>query len=146
MAAGCANESPDEVAGSTGVTKRTVTRTVTAPPATVTEEAPPAPTVTVTKKASPKPAVTVTVTATAPAPEPEQTGIGDGTYLVGPEIETGVWKSSGAEGGLCYADTQTRGGAILEQEVANQGSVIIRIGGSAYTFTSNGCGTWSKVG
>lgn len=73
-------------------------------------------------------------------------GIGDGSYLVGTEIQPGTWKSSGVEGGLCYADTQNEAGDILQQEVAAEGSVIIRITGKAYTFKSSGCVSWKKVG
>jgi hypothetical protein len=48
--------------------------------------------------------------------------------------------------GLCYADTKTKKGDILEQEVGSDGeSVIIRIKPNAYTFSSSGCGTWKKV-
>ncbi len=72
--------------------------------------------------------------------------IGDGSYLVGSEIQPGTWKSSGVEGGLCYADTQNKGGDILQQEVAAEGSAIIRITEKAYTFKSSGCGSWKKVG
>lgn len=73
-------------------------------------------------------------------------GIGDGSYLVGSEIKPGTWKSSGVKDGLCYADTQNEDGDILQQEVAAEGSVIIRITEKAYTFKSSGCVGWKKVG
>jgi hypothetical protein len=136
--------------GSTGSTTTAVpgaATTVTAPAATTTVSEKAKAAATVTEKAAPAPTVTVTEKAPEPKPEPEpEEEIGDGSYLVGSDIKPGTWKSSGAEGGLCYADTKTENGGILEQEVANEGSVIIRITKRAYTFESRGCGTWKKVG
>lgn len=112
-----------------------------APAATVTETAPvePGPTVTVTAKAPEQKA--------APKPKPAAKTFGDGDYLVGSEIPRGTYKSSGVEeDGLCYADTQTKGGDILEQVVKDKGVAIIRIQGKAYTFTTKDCGEWHKVG
>jgi len=137
----------------------TATVTAPAPTVTVTAEGPtttktvtakpkPAPTKTVTAKAKPAPTKTVTVTAA-----PDDGGgdsaadgdIGDGTYLVGSEIKTGNYKSSGG-GEFCYADTETKSGKILDQQVSQGAPVVIRITSQAYTFESNGCGSWKKVG
>lgn len=127
---------------------KTVDKTTTAT-ATVTgsQSVPsttPAPTVTVTATATVTTATTTTVTAAAPPPA--DSGIGDGSYLVGSEIAVGTWKSSGG-GSFCYADTEDKAGNILEQEVSGAGgSVIIRVKAGAYTFTSRDCGSWTKVG
>lgn len=96
------------------------------------------------------------MTEKAPAPEKpadeptEETSgeISDGTYLVGDEIETGKWQSSGVAEGepYCYAQTESEDGDILEQEVTPKGKTIVRITSKAYSFESNGCGTWKKVG
>ena len=94
-----------------------------------------------------------TVTAPAEAPTSDQPGgsqddaIGDGSYLVGKDIETGQYKATGdPDAMLCYADTQDKDGKILEQETADAGdTVIIRIKKSAYSFKSQGCGTWTQV-
>lgn len=71
--------------------------------------------------------------------------ITDGTYLVGSEVKIGNYMSSGG-GDLCYADTQDKSGKILQQEVSQDDPVVIRIMQNAYKFTSNGCGSWHKVG
>jgi hypothetical protein len=117
------------------------TVTVTKTTAAKAGAAPKAETVTKTVETT----VTETVEAAAPESDSGSSEISDGTYLVGDEIKPGTWKSSGADGGLCYADTKSKGGTIQEQEVAAEGSVVMRVKSSAYTFTARGCGSWKKV-
>lgn len=121
--------------------------------ATTGAEPAPTATVTETQAAEPgEPAPTVTVTAKAPTPKkkpkPAAKTWSDGDYLVGDEIPKGTFKSSGVveDEPYCYAVTKSKSGEILEQEVTPKGSTIIRIKGSAYTFSSTGCKAWKKVG
>jgi hypothetical protein len=116
----------------------------------------PAATTTVTETVEPA-EVTATETVTKapeksaePKAEPQPkapTTYGDGDYLVGSEIKPGTYKSNGHSDMLCYADTKTRKGKILEQEVAEPGDkVIIEIRSNAYRFSSKDCGKWRRVG
>lgn len=126
-------------------------KTVQVPGPTVTATSEQTVTATRTVTAKPKPAPTKTVTVTAkPKPKHDDDGstgtIGDGTYVVGSEIKIGNYKSSGGAGDLCYADTETESGDILDQQVSQGAPVVIRITSQAYTFESNGCGTWHRIG
>lgn len=124
-------------------------KTVGVPGPTVTATSEPTATATKTVTAKPKPAPTKTVTVTA-KPKRDDGGsaspIGDGTYVVGSEIKIGNYKSSGGASDLCYADTETESGNILDQQVSQGAPVVIRITSQAYTFESNGCGTWHRIG
>ena len=89
----------------------------------------------------------MTATMTAAAPAPADTGIKDGTYLVGSEIAVGIYQSNGDRTTHCYAETKDKAGNPLEMEMGDAGeSVIIRIMSGAYTFRSVDCVTWKKVG
>lgn len=121
----------DDTAGNTAATA-TATATATV---TETEEAP-------ADEPTDEPAPPKKTTK----PKPKKPRIGDGTYLVGKEIARGQWKSSGEAGGFCYADTQTKSGKIIDQQVSSGEPVVIRIGRSAYTFKSSDCGKWRRVG
>ena len=134
----------DAAASATATVTQTAKSTVTET-ASASTPAPETMTSTATKTLTATKTRTKTVTKTA-KPKPAQSKITDGTYLVGSEIKPGVYKSSGGQTMMCYADTETRGGDILEQEVADKGSVIIRVTSKAYTFTSQDCGSWKKVG
>ena len=124
----------------------TTTSTMTATQSSSAASVAPAPTVTVTATTTATTTSTATVTAAAPTKEAANSGITDGSYMVGSEIALGTYKSSGG-GSLCYADTKDKAGNILEQEIGSSGeTVIIRVMSGAYTFTSRGCGTWAKVG
>ena len=67
----------------------------------------------------------------------------DGSYLVGVDVQPGTYQTKGV-GDLCYADTESETGEILDQEV-QYGTVTFVIHPDAYTFESSGCGTWTKV-
>lgn len=126
-------------------------RTVQVPGPTVTATSEQTVTATRTVTAKPKPAPTRTVTVTAKPKLKHRDGgstgtIGDGTYVVGSEIAIGNYKSSGGASDLCYADTETESGDILDQQVSQGAPVVIRITSQAYTFESDGCGTWTKIG
>ena len=125
-------------------------KTVQVPGPTVTATSEQTVTATRTVTAKPKPAPTKTVTVTAKPKAKHDDGgstgtIGDGTYVVGSEIKIGNYKSSGG-GDFCYADTETESGDILDQQVSQGAPVVIRITSQAYTFESDGCGTWTKIG
>lgn len=123
-------------------------KTVHVPGPTVTATAEQTVAATKTVTAKPKPAPTKTVTVTA-KPKKDDGGSGgaitDGTYVVGSEIKVGNYKSSGGSD-FCYADTETESGDILDQQVSQGAPVVIRITSQAYTFESDGCGTWHRIG
>lgn len=126
------------------------TASAPAPTSTVTVTAPadgePAPTVTVTAEAEPAP--TVTVTADPPAEEvaPEGETIGEGTWLVGEEVQAGRYVTEGPEDVGCYWQRASDDSGEFEAIIANgnedgRGSVTIEDG---EYFTSNGCQPWVK--
>lgn len=123
-----------------------VAATLALPACSSSAPAAPAPApVTVTATATTTTTMTATVTAAAPAPV--NTGIKDGTYLVGSEIALGIYQSNGDRTTHCYAETKDKAGNALEMEMGGAGeSVIIRIMSGAYTFRSVDCHTWKKVG
>ncbi|MFC0109490.1 hypothetical protein [Kibdelosporangium aridum] len=104
----------------------TVTTTITPPPATtITAPAPPP----------------VTVTYTPPKP----TGIGEGIYAVGSDIEPGRYKTEG--GGRCYFarlkdDSGSFGAIIANNNLDGPGSVTVKKG---EFFEVKGSCTWVKA-
>lgn len=106
------------------------------------------------------PAATVAPVVPAPAPvpvpapaPPAPKGIGDGTHIVGTDIERGTYRSSGAEPGLfefCY--WTTKAGASSNSKIIDMGSAnadeqqVVEIGSGVKAFESNGCAPWTKVG
>jgi hypothetical protein len=120
----------------------TVTVTAPAEPgAEVTVTAPPAPAVTVTKPAPPA----KTVTAAPPAAE---STIDEGTWEVGVDVKPGRYKTTVAvdEGAMCYWKITTTGkpGNIVDNEIVSGGRPTVTIK-KGQDFTTQDCGTWTKV-
>lgn len=106
------------------------------------------PTTTVTATTTMTTAATTAAT-TAPTAAGATTGITDGTYLVGTEIASGTYKSSGgmATDSMCYVETQDKAGNVLDGEIGlGGGSMTFKIPPDAYKFKATGCGTWTKIG
>lgn len=111
---------------------------------TVTAPAPPAPpavtrTVTVTKTVRATVKVTVTPAPLAMVP-------GDGTYLVGPDMPPGVWRSAPTDSGNCYwarlSSTDT--GDIIDNNNTT-GPTVVTVRRSDAAFESAGCSEWRRV-
>lgn len=99
----------------------------------------------------PGPTVTVTVT---PTPEQAETLVtafaGDGTYVIGEDIEPGRYKSHPAiEGaGVCYWARLKSTDGDLDSIIANQlgeGPQTVTIKKSDEAFETNGCADWVKA-
>ena len=82
-----------------------------------------------------------------PAPEPEESGAGtipgDGTFLVGEDIQPGTYRTDGEEG--CYWARLSDASGELESIIANgnpQGPTTVTISTSDAAFETNGCSGW----
>jgi len=130
---------PTTVVRTEGVTSvETETETATT---TLTQK--PAGTKTVVKTKDVTKTATKTVTAQPPAPAGT---FGDGTYIVGKDIQPGTYQASKPNPsgtGLCYWETRTSDGEIGENGV-NDG--VMFVGSDAFSVRTDGCGTWSPVG
>ena len=103
------------------------TSTVTAPPVTVTATAPP-----------------VTVTAAAPGPA---AAFGDGTLVVGTDIQPGNYKALNTSGSCYFARLKDLEGGV-NSIIANgnpSGPVTVSIKSTDKAFDSSRCGGWAKV-
>ncbi|WP_413755137.1 hypothetical protein [Streptomyces sp. MMBL 11-3] len=117
-------------------------------------------------KDSPPATATVTATATgadiqAGAASPSTTtgsqqeaapkgGIpGDGTFLVGKDIEAGTYRSEGKKAYGCYwarlSDTTGEAGAIIANGNA-QGPAIVKVAAGDKAFQTTDCKPWKKIG
>lgn len=99
---------------------------------------------------APGPTVTVTATAaapSAPAASADPAGPKDNNeYLVNKEIAPGQWRCTNA-GNLTNWQTMKQGGQIIDIGVANSGSLIANVGGSAYSVKFDNCTVpWVKIG
>lgn len=129
--------------------------------AQATDSAEPAPTVTVTKSVTkevevPGPTVTVTKTATVTAAPPKPpkpkgpptTVEGDGEYLVGEDMKTGTYRTTGPEGGFgCYWERASNASGEFDAIIANgnldgSGRVTVNKG---EVFKSTRCQEWKRV-
>jgi hypothetical protein len=76
---------------------------------------------------------------------------GDGTWVVGQDIEPGTYRSDVPAGDFCYWERLSGfGGDILEDVITNDAvegpqQVIVEIAPTDAGFTSDDCGTWTKV-
>jgi hypothetical protein len=146
------------VAATTPTVTATSTVLSTVPTTVVrTEEVTSVETVTATETLTPKPAgtkivvktkaVTETATKTVTAQPPAPAGtFGDGTYVVGKDIQPGTYQASDPNptgSGLCYWETRTSGGEIGENGVDDG---VMFVGSDAFSVRTDGCGTWSPVG
>jgi hypothetical protein len=117
-------------------------------------------------KDSPSATVTVTATATgsdvqagAASPstsaEPQQEATpkgeipGDGTFLVGKDIQAGTYRSEGKNAYGCYwarlNDTTGEGSAIIANGTA-QGPAIVKVAAGDKAFQTTDCKPWKKIG
>ncbi|MCP2168121.1 hypothetical protein [Goodfellowiella coeruleoviolacea] len=70
----------------------------------------------------------------------------DGKYVVGEEIPPGTYQVTGKVTD-CYWERSTKSGEIIDNNFASVASDIkVTIKASDGGFTSQGCGTWKKVG
>ena len=102
--------------------------------------------------AQPGQAFTFTEYSTIASGEPPSTGgFGDGTWVVGTDIEAGTYRSDVPAGELCYWERLSGfGGDILEDVITNDAvdgpaQVLVEIDPTDAGFTSEDCGTWTKV-
>jgi len=90
--------------------------------------------------------VNVTVTVTPPPANPARTLL-DGLHRVGPEVEPGIYQTTGPSGtnaGGCYwTRTDTAGGLIDNGVITGPGTLTIRVDELVETA---GCQPWQKVG
>lgn len=105
----------------------------------------PAMTVTVTSVA---PAVTVTLivevtgaASTVTVDAPPATAFRDGQFIVGRDIQPGTYRAS-AGSDICYWERQDQGGELID----NGFGTVATIRSSDFSFQSNRCGSWSRVG
>ena len=74
---------------------------------------------------------------------------GDGTFLVGKDIQAGTYRSEGKNKYGCYwarlSDTTGEGSAIIANGNA-QGPAIIKIAAADKAFQTTDCKPWKKIG
>lgn len=90
-----------------------------------------------------------TVAYVAPAPPAAATDFYDGTYRVAStgdnNIQPGTYAAkTGGDG--CYWERNDANGNILDNYFGNGLRVQVTIYSSDYSFNSNGCGHWKKIG
>jgi hypothetical protein len=76
-----------------------------------------------------------------------KTKFGDGTYLVGTEIQPGTYKNSSSNS--CYYERLSGLTGSLDEILSNEnpsGPAIVEILSSDKAFKSQRCGTWEKIG
>lgn len=120
---------------------QTVTETVTGTPA-------PAETVTevVTERVTERETVAAEPSPPPPPPGPSES-FGDGTYVVGVDIQPGTYRTEA--GDRCYWARLSGLGGNLEDIIANDlptGPTLVEISASDAAFETQGCGTWQRAG
>ena len=81
------------------------------------------------------PAPTVDVTKTDKRP---------GSYLVGSEIASGNWRSTGT-GSDCYWEVRNRSGEIMNNNYGDAGGVMFIQAGAFVVALDSECGTWEFI-
>ena len=84
---------------------------------------------------------------TGPVTSDLQAPFGDGVYMVGLDIQPGLWRSSGSETSSCYwarLKNLTGSDDILAND-GGAGQRVVEILASDVAFESSRCGTWSPV-
>ena len=132
----------------------TAVPTATQPPATPTPT--PTPTAaaatqtpvtsTPTPTATPTPTPTATPAPTATATPTSQT-FGDGTWIIGLDIQPGLWRNDDSSD-FCYWARLSGLGGELDDIISNEFSSIIQtveIKPSDLAFEADRCGTWSQI-
>jgi hypothetical protein len=93
--------------------------------------------------------VTVTVPASTPQQQPQphssRTFIaGDGTYVVGVDIDPGTWRTGGQHS--CYwARLRTLNTSDIINNNLSDGPQVVEIAASDKAFLTKGCGAWTLV-
>lgn len=70
---------------------------------------------------------------------------GDGTYIVGTNIQPGTYRASGGSG--CYWERESGFSGSLDDIIANDfasGPAVVTIAPGDAGFQSDGCGTWTS--
>lgn len=111
---------------------------------------------TVTETATETTTVESTVEVPAPPPEEPEGGedpapagatiTGDGTYLVGADIEPGTYRNSGTES--CYWARLSGTSGDFDDIITNNfgsGQQVVTIAESDVAFETTRCGTWEKI-
>lgn len=73
------------------------------------------------------------------------TQFGDGTWVIGEDVEPGVYSNDG--GGMCYWERLSGLSGEFGDIIANglpDGQAVVEIAGSDTAFSSQGCGTWTR--
>lgn len=83
----------------------------------------------------------------AVAEEERQAGLrlDDGTYVVGEEVEAGIWVVDRSKEGCYWERTDSTGETIDNNFISGSTRVEVTIQPTDYSFHSNGCGEWHKV-
>lgn len=82
----------------------------------------------------------------AEAAESAGTQFGDGTWVVGEDIEPGVYRNSG-DGSYCYWERLSGLSGEFDDIIANgapDGPAVVEIASSDAAFSSQGCDSWSR--
>lgn len=97
------------------------------------------------------PAAAPVVTLPVGAPSQSTDGIGDGTYVVGTDIQPGTYRTAGPRPGMMpmciwqrLANTTGDMNAVTASDISN-GPTTVTINESDGAFKSTGCATWAKV-
>ena len=85
------------------------------------------------------------------APEPVEAGIGDGTHIIGKDMERGTYRSTGAKQGLFeFCSWSTLSGASSNSDILDFGTananepMVVEIEKNAKAFKSSNCEPWIK--
>ncbi|MCH8052081.1 MAG: hypothetical protein IIC86_08700 [Chloroflexi bacterium] len=114
---------------------------------TATQPSVPTPTPTPTAAAATQTPTSPPVTPT-PTPQPTSQTFGDGTWLVGFDIQPGIWRNSDSSG-FCYWARLSGLGGELGDIISNGISTAIQtveIKPGDVAFEASNCGTWTKIG
>lgn len=75
-----------------------------------------------------------------------KTSFGNGTFLVGKDIQAGTYRTAG--GGTCYYERLSGLSGSFGEIITNQlasGQAVVTIAPTDAAFKSQGCGTWEKI-
>jgi multidrug efflux pump subunit AcrA (membrane-fusion protein) len=75
----------------------------------------------------------------------ENNSFGDGTYLIGEEVQPGRYRNDGS-GGFCYWERLSGLSGSFNEIIANGSPNIVDIAATDEAFHTEGCGTWQKIG
>ena len=83
------------------------------------------------------------------APQRSASTFGNGTHLVGTDIQPGTYRAEASRFGGCYWSRLSGLGGDLDDIIANEivqeGSAIVTIEATDRAFESTGCGRWQRV-